>query len=160
MQNAKHETAEKIALLAKRGGDWFQIRSASIGPLYEWSSSMHSAEIAERAFHFACRIVLLYEQFLQKGGAARALAPQLLDSGTSIGANLEEAAAGQTKPDFIAKVCIARKEARETVYWLRLLAKVPSVAPEDVVSELDEAKQLVAILGSIVFNARSSSKRG
>jgi four helix bundle protein len=124
------------------------------------SGSMHSAEIAERAFHFACRIVLLYEQLLQKGGAARALAGQLLDSGTSIGANLEEAAAGQTKPDFIAKVCIARKEARETVYWLRLLAKVPSVAPEDVLSELDEAEQLVAILGSIVFNARSSSKRG
>jgi four helix bundle protein len=124
------------------------------------SGFMQSAEIAKRAFRFACRIVLPYEQLLQKGGAARALAPQLLDSGTSIGANLEEAAAGQTKPDFIAKVCIARKEARETVYWLRLLAKVPSVAPEDVLSELDEAKQLVAILGSIVFNARSSSKRG
>jgi four helix bundle protein len=74
--------------------------------------------------------------------------PSIASSGTSIGANLEEAAAGQTKPDFIAKVCIARKEARETV------------APEDVLSELDEAKQLVAILGSIVFNARSSSKRG
>src|SRR4030095_2619379 len=112
------------------------------------SGFMQSAEIAERAFRFACRIVLLYEQLLQKGGAARALAPQLLDSGTSIGANLEEAAAGQTKPDFIAKVCIARKEARETV------------APEDVLSELDEAKQLGAILGHIVFNARSSSKRG
>jgi four helix bundle protein len=124
------------------------------------SGFMQSAEIAERAFRFACCIVLLYEQLLQKGGAARALAPQLLDSGTSIGANLEEAAAGQTKPDFIAKVCIARKEARETVYWLRLLAKVPSVGPRDVQLDLDEAEQLVAILGSIVFNARTSSKRG
>jgi four helix bundle protein len=121
---------------------------------------MQSAEIAQRAFRFACGIVRLYEQLLKKGGAARALADQLLDSGTSIGANLEEAAAGQTKADFIAKVCIARKEARETVYWLRLLATVPSVAPKEVQSDLDEAEQLVAILGSIVFNARSSSKRG
>src|SRR5437899_10728812 len=80
---------------------------------------MESKEIAERAFRFGCRIIKLYENLLKKGGAARALAPQLLDSGTSIGANLEEAAAGQTKPDFIAQVCIARKEARATVYWLR-----------------------------------------
>ena len=56
---------------------------------------MDSKEIAERAFRFGCRIIKLYENLLKKGGAARALAPQILDSGTSIGANLEEAAAGR-----------------------------------------------------------------
>jgi four helix bundle protein len=162
MHHAKCKAGDsrKYGGSCKAEGDWFQNRSISIGSLYEYPGFVQSAEIAERAFNFACRIVLLYEQLLQKGGAARALAGQLLDSGTSIGANLEEAAAGQTKADFIAKVCIARKEARETVYWLRLLAKVPSVSPEDVMSELNEAEQLVAILGSIVFNARSSSRRG
>ena len=88
------------------------------------------------------------------------LAPQLLDSGTSIGANLEEATAGQTKADFIAKVCISRKEARETVYWLRVLVESELVRREEIAWEIDEAEQLVAILGSIVFNARSSPRRG
>ena len=93
---------------------------------------MVSKEIAERAFRFSCRIVKLYEKLVRKGGAARELARQVLDSGTSIGANLEEATGGQTKPDFIAKVCIARKEARETVYWLRLLAASDLVRNEQI----------------------------
>jgi four helix bundle protein len=99
-------------------------------------------------------------QNAKKGGAARALAPQILDSGTSIGANLEEATAGQTKPDFIAKVCISRKEARETVYWLRLLAESGVSQHSEIEWELDEAKQHVRILTAIVANARSSSSRG
>jgi four helix bundle protein len=121
---------------------------------------MESKEIATRAFQFACRIVKLYERLMDRGGAARILGSQLLDSGTSIGANLEEAAAGKTKPDFIAKVCISRKEARETVYWLRLLAATGQVRREELAGELNEAEQLVAILGSIVFKARLSRKRG
>jgi four helix bundle protein len=122
--------------------------------------AMDSKEIATRAFQFACRIVRLSEPLMDRGGAARILGSQLLDSGTSIGANLEEAAAGQTKPDFIAKVCISRKEARETVYWLRLLAATGQVRREELAGELNEAEQLVAILGSIVFKARLSRKRG
>jgi four helix bundle protein len=121
---------------------------------------MDSKEIATRAFQFACRIVKLSEQLMDRGGAARILGSQLLDRGTSIGANLEEAAAGQTKPDFIAKVSISRKEARETVYWLRLLAATGQVRREELAGELNEAEQLVAILGSIVFKARLSAKRG
>jgi four helix bundle protein len=121
---------------------------------------MVSKEIAQRAFRFSCRIVKLYERLIQKGGAARELAPQLLDSGTSIGANLEESAAGQTKPDVIAKVCIARKEARETVYWLRLLVSTDLVKREEVAWELSEAGQFVPILGAIVFNARQTADRG
>jgi four helix bundle protein len=121
---------------------------------------MISKEIAERAFRFACRIVKLYERLIKKGGAARELAPQLLHCGTSIGANLEEATAGQTKPDFIAKVCIARKEARETVHWLQLLVTTNLVARDEIAWELSEAEQFVPILGAIVFNSRQSTDRG
>jgi four helix bundle protein len=121
---------------------------------------MQSKEIAERAFRFSCRLVKLYERLVKQGGAARELAPQLLDSGTSIGANLEESTAGQSKPDFIAKVCIARKEARETVYWLRLLVATDLIRAEEIAWEIDEAEQYVRILGSIVFNARLSPDRG
>jgi four helix bundle protein len=136
------------------------MRQSRLACFVNASSFVESKEIAERAFRFACRIVKLYEQLIRKGGAARALAPQLLDSGTSIAANLEEATAGQSKPDFIAKVSVSRKEARETVYWLRLLVGSGSVQPVDVARELDEADQLVRILTTIVINARASPNRG
>ncbi len=121
---------------------------------------MHSKEIAERAFRFACRMVKLYEKLMKQGGAARALAPQILHSSTSIGANLEEATAGQTKPDSIAKVCVSRKEARETVFWLRLLIGSATVQASEIEWEVDEAEQLVRILTAIVSNAKASPGRG
>ena len=121
---------------------------------------MESKEIAERSLRFAVRIVKLYERMLRLQGAARALAPQMLRCGTSIGANLEEATGGQTKPDFITKISIARKEARETVYWLRLFIAAGIFQPSDIECELDEANQIVAILSAIVRNARSNPNRG
>src|SRR6266699_82144 len=77
--------------------------------------------IQERSFEFACRIVRLTEHLHRKSFAARVISRQLLNAGTSVGANLEEATAAQSKPDFISKCSIAAKEARETRYWLRLL---------------------------------------
>src|SRR5262249_33008418 len=109
--------------------------------LCEIAANMESKEIAERCLRFAVRIVNLHERMVRLGGATRALAPQLLRSGTSIGANLEEATAGQTKPDFITKVSIARKEARETVYWLRLLIAAGLLTSSEIEWELNEATQ-------------------
>ncbi|HZT78284.1 MAG TPA: four helix bundle protein [Vicinamibacterales bacterium] len=115
---------------------------------------MASKEIAERTLRFAVRIVHIYRRMLDTGGAARALAPQLLRSAASIGANLEEATAAQSKADFIAKIGIAHKEARETVYWLRLVVAA-HLLPADVVEpELDEALQLARILAAIRLSAR------
>ena len=79
-------------------------------------------DIRERTFEFALRLIKLCQQLEGEAGVARTPGWQLLRSGTSIGANIEEAQAGQSKPDFISKNAIALKEARETVYWLRLLA--------------------------------------
>ena len=87
---------------------------------------MPSPIISERAFEFACRIVKPCERLWANGRASRRLADQLFDAGTSIGANVEEAQGGQTKPDFIARMAVARKESRETVYWLRLAVKSES----------------------------------
>ena len=122
--------------------------------------AMPPPDIADRALRFAVRIVRVYERITASAGAARVLAPQLLRSAASIGANLEEATAGQTKPDFIAKVSVARKEARETVYWLRLIAAAGLVQADAVEWEISEARQLVAILGTIVLNAKTNSRRG
>ena len=98
---------------------------------------------------------------LQKvGGIARQAAPQLVRSGTSIGANLEEAIGGQTKPDFITKVCIAQKEAREAKYWLRLLQVRGILRDENLAPDIQETDEIIAILTAIVKRARASPTRG
>ncbi|MCB0227199.1 MAG: four helix bundle protein [Anaerolineae bacterium] len=93
------------------------------------------------------------------GGTERVLAGQILRSGTSIGANMEEANAGQSKPDFITKCSIALKEARETLYWLRLLVECNLVSSERLTSLISEADEIVAILTTIVKNARTNLKK-
>ncbi len=114
--------------------------------------------IQERSFEFALRIVSLHEYLSSKRGAARVIARQLLKSGTSIGANLEEASAAQSKPDFISKCSIASKEARETRYWLRLLTACKSVKSERIAPLVTEAGEIVAIVTTIVKNAERNSQ--
>jgi hypothetical protein len=70
-------------------------------------------DIKERAFEFALRIIKLCQYLDRKLGVPRTLSYQLLKAGTSVGANLEEAQAGQSRPDFISKNSIALKEARD-----------------------------------------------
>ena len=85
---------------------------------------------------------------------SRTLANQLLRSGTSIGANIEEAQAGQSKADFIAKMSISRKESRETLYWLKLLAASELIDEIKLAELTKEADELVRILTSIVKTAQ------
>ncbi len=86
------------------------------------------------------------------------LASQILRSGTSIGANLAEANSGYSKADFAAKCNIALKEARETLYWLRLLLACELVTEERLGSLIGETDEIVAILTTIVKKARQASK--
>lgn len=115
-------------------------------------------DIKERSFRFATRIVKLCQSLDANPGVSRTLANQLLRSGTSIGANIEEAHGSQSKADFIAKMSISCKEARETHYWLRLLIATDIIAEAKLAELTDESNQLVAILTSIVKNSKSPSK--
>jgi len=110
-------------------------------------------DIHERAFEFACRIVRLHRALTRKRGTDRVAANQLLRAGTSIGANLEEANAAQSKPDFIAKARISLKEAREANYWLRLIEATEGVNVERIHPLVQESHEIVAILTTIVKNA-------
>ena len=83
-------------------------------------------DIQARTFELACRIIEFCRSLATSDYVIRRLASQLLDAGTSIGANLEEADSGQTKRDFIAKTAIARKESAETRYWLRTRSPIPT----------------------------------
>lgn len=113
-------------------------------------------EISERAFAFAVRVVKLCRTLEERQRAAQTLAGQLLRAGTSIGANLEESKGGQSRADYLSKVSIALKEARETRYWLRLLIATGFVPEAQLAPLLDEAIQLTAILTAIVKKLKSS----
>jgi four helix bundle protein len=76
--------------------------------------------IQQKSFAFAIRVVNLYK-FLTNEKKEFVLSKQLLRSGTSIGANVEESIGGQSEKDFLSKLSIAYKEARKTMYWLKLL---------------------------------------
>ena len=81
---------------------------------------------------------------------------QILRSGTSIGANVEEAQGAQSKKDFISKLSIAQKEARETLYWLRLIAKSEMQSSEKMIPIIQEADEIMRILSAIIVSARKS----
>jgi four helix bundle protein len=112
-------------------------------------------DIQERTFAFACRIVKLNLYLAKKGSVMRAISAQLLRSGTSIGANMEEADAAQSKKDFVCKCSIALKEARETHYWLRLLVNCGLIPLSRLDPLINEANEIVAILSTIVKKART-----
>ena len=130
------------------------------GTLRDAWQGVSAIDINERTFLFACRVLELCGKLQKAGGVARHAARQLLRAGTSIGANLEEAVGGQTKPDFITKVCIAQKEARETKYWLRLVDARQLIPGENLKADIKEADELIAILTTIVKRARESPSRG
>lgn len=112
-------------------------------------------DISERAFAFAVRVVKLCQALEKRKGVPKTLANQLLRSGTSIGANLEESKGGQSRADYLTKVSISLKEARETRYWLRLLTATEIIPEPQLAPLLDEANQLVAIITTIVKKLKS-----
>jgi four helix bundle protein len=110
--------------------------------------------ILDRTFNFAVRIVKLCGQLDAKPGVGRVLYPQVLRSGTSIVSNVEEAQAGQSRADFISKMSIALKEARETHVRLRILSEA-AVVPESALSPLiNEADEIKRIIGAIIVSTQ------
>ena len=112
--------------------------------------------ITLRTFNFAVRVVKLAQHLDKSPGVPRTLSNQLLRAGTSIGANVEEAQGAQSRADFIAKMSIGLKEARETLYWLRIL-KAADLCSEKQLAELaTEANEIVSILIAIVRNTKKN----
>ncbi len=104
--------------------------------------------VQTKSYAFAVRIVRLY-QHLSSSKKEFVLSKQVLRSGTSIGANVEEAIGGQSRADFIAKLSIAYKEARETSYWLRLLKDTGYLTDAEFESIHTDAEEVCRIIGSI-----------
>ncbi|MEK9178193.1 MAG: four helix bundle protein [Patescibacteria group bacterium] len=106
-------------------------------------------DIKERTFEFAVR-VLKMSQTLPKNSVNNILLKQIIRSSTSIGANIEEAQGGHTKSDFTHSMNIAKKEARETLYWLRLVNELNPEIEKRLDLLLVENEELIKILTTIV----------
>ena len=124
----------------------------------EQGRAMKDNIILDKSFDFAIRVVKLYKH-LCDDQKEYVLSKQLLRSGTSIGANINEAQAGQSKADFIAKMAISSKEARESKYWIALLIKTDYLNKDDkhvktLVNDIDE---IVKLLTSIVKSSQVNS---
>lgn len=110
-------------------------------------------DIGERVFNFAVR-VLKMTQSLPKTYVNIAIINQIIRSATSIGANIEEARGAHTKTDFTYGMNIAKKEARETLYWLRLIVEMNSVFSNKLESLLRENEEIIKILTAIVKTSK------
>jgi len=109
--------------------------------------------VAQKAFDFSVRIVKLC-RYLKTKGVEQSLRNQLLRCGTSIGANIEEATAAQSKKDFIAKLSISLKECRECRYWLKLLHACDDLEKRHYEDIDNDAMQLQKILSSIILTCK------
>ena len=116
---------------------------------------MAERDIEKRTFEFALRIVRLCKA-LAGGKVGRILVSQVLRSGTSVGANVEEAQGAQSKADFIAKMSIARKEARESLYWLRIITESDLQPKEKMVPLIQEAGEIAKIVSAFIVSARKN----
>ena len=115
-----------------------------------------SNPIREKSFAFAVKVIRLFKRL--QSVREYVVSNQLLKSGTSVGANVEEAMAASSRRDFLHKMSIASKEARETVYWLRLIDQSDLVTDIDVGAELENAQELVRLLTSIVKTTGESTQ--
>ncbi|MDP8229673.1 MAG: four helix bundle protein [Candidatus Gorgyraea atricola] len=108
--------------------------------------------LKDRTFKFAQRIIDIVEQ-LPNNTRCEIIGRQLTKAGTSIGANVEEADGTLTKKDFVNKTVIARKEAKETRYWLRL-SSGRYIEEKDIIMDIKECQEIISILSAIISKSR------
>ncbi len=116
--------------------------------------------IVEKTFAFAVRIIKLYKYLTTRDiNKEFIISKQLLRSGTSIGANTEEAIGGASTADFVNKLSIAYKEARETKYWLRLLWETEYISESEAKSILTDIEDICNILAKIQITTKNNQQK-
>jgi four helix bundle protein len=116
-------------------------------------------DICDRTFQFSIRIINLCSFLGEIPGITRDLSKQLIRSGTSIGANVEESRAAQSNADFIHKLEIALKEARETRYWLRLIAATNIVSESRLLPLINEINELMNIIATRIVKSKQKKRK-
>lgn len=111
--------------------------------------------VREKSYAFAIHLLQVCKQTVRNDVSVRVVYTQVVRSGTSIGALIEEAIGAESRADFRHKISIAYKEARETEYWLRLMCDTKYLIEEEALQLLEECHELVRILGSIKKRIKS-----
>jgi len=112
--------------------------------------------VLEKSFNFSIRIVRLFEHLIKKNRSIESLLKQLLRSGTSIGANISEAQSAYTKKDFINKLGISLKEARESEYWIKLLTATNHLDSKESKSIQKDCEELIKLLTTIIKSSKKN----
>ena len=113
-------------------------------------------KIIDRSISYSMQIIKMYRDLKRADSVSQILGKQLLRSGTSIGANIHEAQGAQSKADFIAKMSIAHKEARESIYWLILIQKENLLPSHQIQSLLNETTELIKTLTAILLSSKKN----
>jgi len=119
---------------------------------------MNENIIKQKSISFATKIVV-FSRDLRNRKVESVLINQLLKSGTSIGANVEEACAGISRNEFSMKLSISYKEAKETLYWLNLLKDTRSISFEDYTALYEDCDEILRILWAILKKTRIDNKK-
>ena len=119
---------------------------------------VNGKDICSRTYDFAIRICKIVDA-LPSSTTGGVIARQLLRAGTSVGANVEEAQGAGTRKDFARRMNIARSEAREAHYWLRLIENTGMIPGQRMGEIIQEADELVRILTTIVKKTKQSESR-
>ena len=114
--------------------------------------------LLDKSFNFAVRIVKLYK-YLCNDKKEYILSKQLLRSGTSIGANINEAQDAQSKNDFISKLSISLKESRETKYWIELLKETDYLLEKEANNILEDLIEIIKLLVSIIKSLKEDNAK-
>ncbi|MEJ5262867.1 MAG: four helix bundle protein [Ignavibacterium sp.] len=114
--------------------------------------------VLEKSFYFSVRIIKLYRFILKEDRSIEPILKQILKSGTTIGANITEAQNAPSTKDFINKLNIALKEAREAEYWLNLFKASEIINEKSYNSLLKDCKELIKLLTSIIKSSKSNLK--
>lgn len=117
-------------------------------------------DISERSFQLALQIITMRDDPWFREMAQREILRQLVRAGTSVGSNMSEASAAQTKPDFIAKASIAKKEAFEAQFWMRLGVESRVLTRAETDALRAEALSVGQVISAIVRSAKRSPSRG
>ncbi|MEI6265197.1 MAG: four helix bundle protein [Sphingobacteriia bacterium] len=113
--------------------------------------------LAEKCFSFAKSIILFHTVFIKRHTVLYDISIQLLKSGTSVGANVEEAIGAYSRKEFGSKLSIANKEIRETIYWLKLIKETVSETDQNLENLILKADEIKRILTSTLITLKRNT---
>lgn len=120
------------------------------------NKKLNKKDILERCLNYGVLIIKIADQ-LPKNPAGYKIAGQLVDAGTSVGANMEEAQESVSRNDFIYKVNISLKECRESIFWLKIISKSKLLKDKIVGPGIEEGKEIKSILATIIWKTKKGS---